>query len=166
MKIRNISPSVFITFLFVIIFTQCNNPEKFQTLQPTFAGSQSCIECHETEYHSWQNSDHDNAMDTAIASTVLGDFNNAEFERNGFTSRFYTEDGKYFVHTKGPGGVAGDFQIAYTFGVRPLQQYLIPFENGRLQCLQITWDTEKEQWYHLADSVYKGQEILPDDWLY
>ena len=152
--------------LFIILLTQCNNPEKFQTSKATFAGSQTCLECHDTEYHLWQHSDHDNAMDTAIASTVLGDFNNAEFERNGFTSRFYTEEGKYFVHTQGPEGKPGNFQIAYTFGVRPLQQYLIPFEDGRYQCLQITWDTEKGQWYHLGDSVYQDQEILPDDWLY
>lgn len=149
-----------------LILSQCNNSVTIQTDHATFAGSQTCLECHETEYNSWKHSDHDNAMDTAIASTVLGDFNNAEFERNGFTSRFYTEDGKYFVHTQGPGGEPGDFQIAYTFGVRPLQQYLIPFEDGRYQCLQITWDTEREQWYHLGDSVYQDQEILPDDWLY
>jgi len=133
---------------------------------PSFAGSQTCIECHETEYHLWQGSDHDNAMDTAIASTVLGDFDNAEFEHNGFTSKFYTKDGKYYVHTQGPEGKPGDFQVAYTFGVRPLQQYLIPFEKGRFQTLPLTWDTERKVWYHMADSVYKGQEILPDDWLY
>lgn len=155
-----------VVFLFALILTQCNNPEFLQTSQASFAGSQTCLECHEAEYQLWENSDHDNAMDTAIASTVLGDFNNAEFERNGFASRFYIEDGKYYVHTQGPGGEPDDFQIAYTFGVRPLQQYLIPFEKGRYQCLQITWDTEKKQWYHLADSVYKRQEILPDDWLY
>ena len=150
----------------VFFLFQCNNPETAPATEATFAGSQTCLECHDTEYDLWQDSDHDNAMDTAIASTVLGDFNNTEFERDGFTSRFYKKDEKYFVHTQGPGGVPGDFQIAYTFGVRPLQQYLIPFEDGRYQCLQITWDTEKKQWYHLADSVYQGQEILPDDWLY
>lgn len=149
-----------------LILSQCNNSVTIQTDHATFAGSQTCLECHETEYNSWKHSDHDNAMDTAIVSTVLGDFNNAEFERNGFTSRFFTEEGKYFVHTQGPGGEPGDFQIAYTFGVRPLQQYLIPFEDGRYQCLQITWDTEREQWYHLGDSVYQDQEILPDNWLY
>lgn len=166
MKNNNFLLFTFITFLLYLLSltTSCNLEENPQ--QATFAGSQTCLECHEKEYQSWQNSDHDNAMDTAIASTVLGDFNNSEFERNGFTSRFFIEDGKYYVHTKGPGGKAGDFQIAYTFGVRPLQQYLIPFENGRLQCLQITWDTERNQWYHLGDSVYKNQEILPDNWLY
>lgn len=166
MKFRNISFLLVATFLIALTLSQCNNPENFQTSDATFEGSQTCLECHKTEYQLWKHSDHDNAMDTAIASTVLGDFNNAEFERDGFTSRFYTKDGKYFVYTQGPGGEPGDFQIAYTFGVRPLQQYLIPFEDGRYQCLQITWDTEREQWYHLGDSVYKDQEILPDDWLY
>ena len=155
-----------IILLPVFLLFQCNNPETLPTSEATFAGSQTCLECHEIEYQSWKGSDHDNAMDTAIASTVLGDFNNAEFERDGFTSRFYTDNGKYFVHTQGPEGKPGDFQVAYTFGVRPLQQYLIPFEDGRYQCLQITWDTEKNQWYHLANSVYQGQKIHPNDWLY
>ncbi len=165
LKLQQLS-QIAVVLLSVFLLYHCNNPETTLTSEATFAGSQTCIECHDTEYQLWQHSDHDNAMDTAIASTVLGDFNNAEFERDGFTSRFYTEDGKYFVHTQGSGGIPGDFQIAYTFGVRPLQQYLIPFENGRYQCLQITWDTEKEEWYHLADSVYKDQKIMPDDWLY
>ncbi len=165
LKLQQLS-QIIVVLLPVFLLTQCNNPKTTKTIKSTFVGSQTCIECHETEYNSWQHSDHDNAMDTAIASTVLGDFNNTEFERDGFTSRFYTEEGKYFVHTQGPGGVPGDFQIAYTFGVRPLQQYLIPFEDGRYQCLQITWDTDRGEWYHLADSVYKDQKIMPDDWLY
>ncbi len=151
-----------ISFSFFINGCRTNQPQQ----QPVFAGSHTCIECHETEYHTWKGSDHDHAMDTAVASTVLGDFNNATFEHNGFTSRFYTKDGKYYVHTKGPQGVPGDFQIVYTFGGRPLQQYLIPFEKGRFQTLPLTWDTQRKVWYDITDSVYKGQEIKPDDWLY
>lgn len=164
--IIKIYPRILPLIIVLVLINSCDLNKPSSDAPATFAGSQTCLECHETEYHLWQHSDHDNAMDTAIASTVLGDFNNAEFERNGFTSRFYTEDGKYFVHTQGPGGIPGDYQIAYTFGVRPLQQYLIPFEDGRYQCLQITWDTERKQWYHLGDSVYQDQEILPDNWLY
>lgn len=149
-----------------VLVSSCDQEAKFISSESTFVGSKTCIECHEKEYHLWVGSDHDNAMDTAIASTVLGDFNNAEFTRNGTTSKFYKKDGKFYVYTEGPNGMPGDFQIAYTFGVRPLQQYLIPFEGGRYQCLQITWDTENKRWYHLADSVYNDQEILPDDWLY
>ena len=55
-----------------------------------------------------------------------------------------------------------DFKIAYTFGAYPLQQYLIPFRGGRLQCLTIAWDVKKQKWYHL----YPNQDIPVDDWLH
>ncbi len=84
------------------------------------------------------------------------------FEHHGVTSRFYRKDGKYFVETEGPGGAMDDFEIAYTFGVEPLQQYLIPFPNGRLQSLTIAWDVERGRWFHL----YPDQDIPPDDWLH
>ena len=131
-----------------------------------YTGSESCIECHKQEYDEWLTSHHAHAMDTASEKSVRGDFNNAEFSRYGVTSRFYKKDGKFYVHTQGPEGKMGDFQVAYTFGYTPLQQYLIPFEGGRLQCLPIAWDTEKGRWYHLADSVYHGEDIKSDDWLY
>ncbi|NOX45811.1 MAG: tetratricopeptide repeat protein [Chlorobi bacterium] len=153
-------------FINILLFSSCNF-QKNQTKEPaTFVGRQTCMECHPDEFYSWKGSDHDMAMDTAIAETVLGDFDNAEFERDGFVNRMYKKDGKFYVHTRGPGGKPGDFQIAYTFGYRPLQQYLVPFEDGRLQCLQITWDTDKNRWYHLSDSVYHGDVVKPDDWLY
>ena len=75
-------------------------------------------------------------MDIATDSTVLGDFNNTEFEFNGVTSKFYKKDGKFYVFTNGPGGELDEFEITHTFGFTPLQQYLVPFENGRYQCLR------------------------------
>jgi tetratricopeptide (TPR) repeat protein len=56
----------------------------------------------------------------------------------------------------------GDFEITYTFGWHPLQQYLIPFPGGRLQCLPIAWDVKAKKWYHL----YPKAPIDPSDWLY
>ncbi len=133
---------------------------------PYYTGSPSCLECHKLEYDLWKESHHYHAMDTASSTSVLGDFNNAVFKRNGVESRFFIKEGKYYVETPGPGGEMGIFEIAYTFGYTPLQQYLIPFPGGRLQCLPITWDTEQKRWYHLGDSVYAGEKILPEDWLY
>ena len=160
--------SVFsVFFLLSAVFISCSSDKpEIDISNASFVGRQSCVECHEKEYHSWKGSDHDMAMDSATEETVLGDFNNATFERDGFVSKMYKKDGKFYVYTKGPEGKPGDFQIAYTFGFRPLQQYLVPFEDGRFQCLQITWDTEKKEWYHLSDSVHQGEVIKPDDWLY
>ena len=127
-----------------------------------FAGSRKCMDCHKAEYDKWQNSHHDHAMDVADDVTVLGDFNDAVVEFHGITSRFYRKGDKFFVHTQGPDGKMSDFEITYTFGWYPLQQYLVPFPGGRLQCLPIAWDVQEKKWYHL----YPKTSIDPHDWLY
>ena len=131
-------------------------------LAATFVGSNKCMDCHKAEYDRWQNSHHDRAMEVANDETVLGEFNNAVVESHGITSRFYRKDNKFFVHTQGPDGKMGDFEITHTFGWYPLQQYLVPFPGGRLQCLPITWDVKAQKWYHL----YPDTPIDPKDWLY
>ncbi|MGD8415356.1 MAG: multiheme c-type cytochrome, partial [Candidatus Latescibacterota bacterium] len=128
----------------------------------TYVGRDECVDCHKDAYNAWLGSDHDRAMDVANDSTVLGDFGDVEFESDGISARFYKNDGKFFVYTQGPGGTPDEFEIAYVFGVEPLQQYLIPFPGGRLQCLTIAWDTEQNRWFYL----YPGQDIPPDDWLH
>ena len=128
----------------------------------TFVGSASCKSCHELAYRLWEGSDHDLAMAEATEETVLGDFDDAVFDDGRVTTRFYRREGKFFVHTEGPGGEMAEFEITHTFGYDPLQQYLVPFPGGRMQALNVTWDAEKGEWYR----QYAGQEILADDWLH
>ncbi|NOY38290.1 MAG: tetratricopeptide repeat protein [Chlorobi bacterium] len=133
----------------------------------TYTGGDQCIDCHLKEYNEWKGSDHDNAMDVARPESVRGNFNHAVFKAlDGTVSRFYTRDHKYYVETPGPGGKVKEFNITHTFGVKPLQQYLIPFESGRLQCLPIAWDTERKTWFSLADSMYRNENLSPGNWLY
>ena len=110
-------------------------------LMATFVGSQKCKDCHRQQYDKWKGSHHERAMDTATEESVLGDFNNAVFDYFGMTSRFYKKDARFMVHTQGPDGRLKGFEITHTFGWYPLQQYLVPFEGGRLQCLQKGPDT-------------------------
>jgi len=133
---------------------------------PYFTGRASCVECHKREDDLWVGSHHDMAMDTASVESVLGNFNDYEYRHNGLIHRMFTRDGKFYVNTIGPGGEFEDFQVAYTFGYTPLQQYLVPFDGGKLQCLPIAWDTENSRWFHLGDTVYSEQDIKPDNWLY
>ena len=65
------------------------------------------------------------------------------------TSTMFRRDGKFFVGTDNRHGQMEDFEVKYVFGVRPLQQYLVEFSDGRVQCLPIAWDTENRSWYHL-----------------
>ncbi len=80
------------------------------------------------------------------------------------TSTFFRRDGRFYVNTDGPDGRPADFEIKYTFGVTPLQQYLVAFPGGRLQALPIAWDARPksqggQRWFHL----YPGQRITPRD---
>jgi Flp pilus assembly protein TadD len=131
-----------------------------------FVGRQTCIECHKKEDDLWLGSHHDLAMDSATDRTVLGNFNNYEFRHKGLTHRMFRKGDRFYVNTEGPTGKFEDFEITFTFGYTPLQQYLVPFEGGRLQCLPIAWDTERKKWFHLGDTVYAGQPIKPDNWLH
>jgi cytochrome c553 len=91
----------------------------------TFVGAVTCGGCHERELKLWTGSHHQLAMQKASDSTVLGDFNNASVAHGGETSHFFRRAGKFMVRTDGPNGALHDYEIKFTFGVSPLQQYLI-----------------------------------------
>ena len=116
---------------------------------------QQCLGCHSAQANDWQGSHHQLAMQGADPQTVLADFNNATFKGEGENTRFFRKGDEFWVNTPGPEGKAGDFKVAYTFGIAPLQQYLIEVGDGRLQALGVAWDTEKNRWFHL----YPGQGV-------
>ena len=134
---------------------------------PEFTGGKVCARCHQGEYDQWLGSHHDLAMQEADGETVLGDFGGAELDYYGRKSRFYMQDDRFMVETDGPGGEPGEYEIKYTFGVYPLQQYLVEFPGGRLQALGIAWDSRPageggQRWFHL----YPDQEIVSTDTLH
>ncbi len=119
-----------------------------------FVGGKVCAACHAEETARWKVSHHAQAMQPATPDTILGDFANAKLDHAGVETTFSRLGDKFIVRTDGPGGVPRDYEIAYTFGVYPLQQYLIAMQGGRLQALGIAWDSRpKEQggqrWFHL-----------------
>jgi predicted CXXCH cytochrome family protein len=133
----------------------------------SFVGSQVCADCHQAEAQLWRGSQHKHAMADANEQSVLGDFSDAGFDYHGVHSRFFRKDGKFLVETDGPDGRLETFEIKYTFGIEPLQQYLIAFPDGRLQALSIAWDSRRKEdggqrWFHL----YPNEEIRHDDVLH
>ena len=137
------------------------------TARAEYVGGKACAECHAKAYAAWHGSRHDLAMQVADDKSVLGNFGNAKFTYAGVTSTFFKRDGAFFVNTDGPDGKLADYAIKYTFGVHPLQQYLIEFPGGRLQALSIAWDSRTkteggQRWFHL----YPGQNIKAGDALH
>src|SRR5688572_30283235 len=91
----------------------------------SYVGRQSCAQCHEQQLKDWTGSHHDLAMDLATPQTVLANFDNQEFTHYGVTSRMTREGDKFFITTDGKSGELETFEIKYTFGVDPLQQYMV-----------------------------------------
>ncbi len=119
-----------------------------------YAGSPACASCHQAEAVAWRGSHHEHAMQAASDATVLGDFRGATFTHFGVTTTFHRDGDKFSATTDGPDGKLHDYEIAYTFGVDPLQQYLIKFPDGRIQALNVCWDTRPrdqggQRWFHL-----------------
>ena len=106
-------------------------------------------------------------MAEASEQTVLGHFDGTRFTYAGTTSEFVRRDRKYVARTDGPDGKLHDFEVKYTFGVAPLQQYLIELSGGRLQALSIAWDAHPknrngQRWFHL----YPNERVTSADELH
>jgi len=158
-----IATLIIIVSLSIYSFKEINRLSIIKEPQaPTFVGSEACAQCHKHEYEEWQQSHHAKAMTVASEKTVLGDFNNKIFTNNGIESRFYRKGTGFFVYTRGPKGEMAEFEITHTFGWYPLQQYLIPFPGGRMQCLPIAWDDKEKKWFHL----YPDLNLDPAEWIY
>jgi predicted CXXCH cytochrome family protein len=127
-----------------------------------YVGSAACSDCHADTAAAHTGSDHDLAMDVATDATVLGRFDGREIEHHGVHTRLWRDGARYMVTTDGEDGTSGDFEVTHVFGVRPLQQYLVTFPDGRKQCLRIAWDTEAQRWFHL----YPNERIAADDELH
>jgi predicted CXXCH cytochrome family protein len=133
----------------------------------SFVGARTCAECHAGETTLWRKSHHALAMQEATEVTVLGDFADKRFEHFGVTTTFSRSGDKFMVRTDGPDGALHDYAISYTFGVYPLQQYLIELPDGRIQALSFAWDARPkaeggQRWFHL----YPDEAIAHDDLLH
>jgi len=163
----------------LVLAVACREPESkpasaapqasAQLAQPSldYVGTARCAGCHAAQATSWKGSDHARAMQEADASTVLGDFAGASLEHFGVQSRFDRRDGKLVVRTEGPDGALHDYDVAFTFGVHPLQQYLVRTSDGRLQALSLAWDSRPraaggQRWFDLVP----GERVPPDDVLH
>lgn len=163
----------FILVLILVCFSACNTKNKYVNVDNVFIsselipdnhflGDKVCAECHKQEVDNWKGSHHDKAMQIANDSTILGDFKNKKFTSQGITSHFYKKDDAYFVNTEGPEGDYVDYKILYTFGITPLQQYIVKFPNGHYQCLRTAWDTKKNKWFDL----YPDFKVVHSEWLH
>ncbi|MEX0686973.1 MAG: tetratricopeptide repeat protein [Balneolales bacterium] len=127
-----------------------------------FVGDQSCQSCHQEEWDAWMNSDHERAMARPTEETVRGDFDDVVFRDMDDTYRFYRDGDKFLVDASGPDNEISTYEVVYTFGWEPLQQYLVDYGKGKYQALHAAWDTERNVWF----SLYPEDQFKSDDWMH
>jgi len=153
------------TLLILVLFTIFigNTDSAFSA---EFVGAKQCNSCHPKEVNAWQGSHHAQAMQHANKSSVLGDFNNVHFNGNHFFSKIVKSTTQFWVNIKGKNGKFADHQIKYTFGVSPLQQYMVEFDDGRVQLIPFAWDSRAkkeggQRWFNLYPKMTdKHQEFF------
>ena len=126
---------------------------------PAYVGSAVCADCHADVTADWDKSDHAKAWTLPDETTVLGDFDNAEFEHGGQLTRFLRDGDRFLIETEGPDGVRRAYEVVGVAGIDPLQQYLLSPETGRVQTYDIAWDVEGARWY----PVFPDQVAFPGD---
>ena len=118
------------------------------------AGSSACAECHPREHAAWRSSHHAQAMAQATPETVRGDFTGITATAPGTSARFFRDGDRFMVETEGRDGKPAAFAVSHSFGLEPLQQYLVTFPDGRRQALPWAWDTRPrdvggQRWFHV-----------------
>ena len=133
-----------------------------QIADSEFLGDNNCKECHKEEFKDWQGSHHDKAMQIADSTSVLASFNDEKFTSQGITSHFYKKGNNFYVNTEGPDGNYHEYKVIYTFGITPLQQYIVQFPDGHYQCLRTAWDSVENKWFDL----YPDFKVVHSEWLH
>ncbi len=159
---------IVMAFLAVGITYSCVQKEEPEPARPgtmahnSFVGEQTCRSCHTDVAQLWDGSHHDYAMKRADTTSVRGNFNNQTFVHQGKTYRFFKEDSLFMVEAPVADGKTQQYHITHTFGWEPLQQYLVDYGQGKLQALNIAWDTEQKEWFVLNPK----QDLQHGDWMH
>jgi tetratricopeptide (TPR) repeat protein len=103
-------------------------------------------------------------MQAPTVQSVEGAFDGRTISASSGTARFYQNKSDFFIATPGPDRKTHGFRVAYTFGVYPLQQYLLSLSNGRLQAFQIAWDARPraqggQRWFDLDPTAASSNTV-------
>jgi tetratricopeptide (TPR) repeat protein len=136
-------------------------PLNDKDLYATYAGSNTCRECHATEYEAWSKSHHGLAErdpDPTLDQKAFAPPHT--FKHGTQETQVRLRDGNYEVITLGYDPKPTPHIIARVIGVDPLRQFLVPTTAGRFQILEASYDPNKDQWFN----VYGNEDRKPGEW--
>ncbi len=170
-----LSLQVFFAGALVLFLTACQQEGRESQVEMSlpakaeFVGSENCANCHQQPYQEWQKSHHFQAMREASEDSVLANFADQKITAHQLSYQFYTQQAEnitsYWVAITENNGEITRHEISYTFGYHPLQQYLVEFDNGHIQALNMAWDARPMQeggqrWFHLRPGEDMSKENI------
>ncbi|BBO90724.1 tetratricopeptide repeat protein [Desulfosarcina ovata] len=115
-----------------------------------YAGSRTCVRCHEHFYELWKTSHHGLAMQPyteAFSETLAPQAN--EIEISGSKYIFDLPKGQLFeCHD----GMRKTYPASYVLGGKYVYYFLTKLDRGQLQTLPVGYDVNKRQWFDVAGS--------------
>lgn len=126
--------------------------------QPRYVGTAACVDCHQEQTDKYRGSHHQRAIENPAPASVLAPFKGETFAHDGTKSKFFKRGSDYLVRTQGEGGVEREFVVAHSFGVFPLQQYLLDVGGGKLQTFTVAWDSRSK-----AQGGQRYFDLYPDE---
>jgi tetratricopeptide (TPR) repeat protein len=117
----------------------------------TYAGSSSCLECHEKFYRLWASSRHGLAMQPYNREFALKALTP---QASGIVIRkhdYRADLQRGVVVESGPKG-RKSYQIEHVLGGKNVYYFLTRLDKGRLQTLPVAYDVNKKEWFDTAAS--------------
>jgi tetratricopeptide (TPR) repeat protein len=132
-----------------------------RTVFAAYAGSASCKTCHETAYNRWVGSNHALAQRLFDPAVDRVAFDPPRTVRHGTqVTEIGLLEGRPVVTAPGPASRPTALVATEVLGHRPLRQFLLPTEGGRLQMTEVAWDPAKAQWFN----VFGDEDRQPGEW--
>jgi len=125
-----------------------------------YAGSASCIECHEKFYKLWSTSFHGLAMQP-YSATLAREKLTPQVKDILIGKYRYRMDGSPeggFMTERGPKGTK-TYRIEHVMGGKNIFYFLTTLEKGRLQTMPVAYDMNRKEW---LDTAASGIRHIPD----
>jgi tetratricopeptide (TPR) repeat protein/cytochrome c556 len=125
-----------------------------------YAGSRSCIDCHEKFYKLWSSSLHGLSFQPYSAAFAKAKLTAqaSEIAIGKYRYRADVSDGAGWVIEKGPDGEK-KYPMEQVVGGKYVYYFLTTLERGKLQTLPVAYDVHKKEWF---DTAASGIRHFPD----
>ena len=128
-----------------------------------YSGSQSCVECHATQFDSWKSSNHGLAERNVNMSMDQAAFLPTQTISHGKQkSEARVSNGRLELETMGKGGEVKGFSMDRVIGVNPLRQFLVPEAGGRYQITELAVDPRSSDWEWF--DIFGDEDRQPGEW--